>query len=184
MCLCMASPIPRLRAGLCDRCMVTQELARKKQLELESAHLQSLQHLCILSELSPQSRAPRASQPTQNHREGKRHGTLWFPDTWDLSGLCLFSVPSGGIPTLLTFLGCRLGLANTVSQPLLGSYSLLPWARREQDRDSPKLWESLVSITDLGPHSLLPLFAANEMNGLREENKILKEEVKRLRNLG
>ncbi|XP_028741200.2 RBBP8 N-terminal-like protein [Peromyscus leucopus] len=39
----------RLRAGLCDRCMVTQELARKKQLELESARLQSLQHLCILT---------------------------------------------------------------------------------------------------------------------------------------
>lgn len=39
----------RLRAGLCDRCMVTQELARKKQLELESAHLQSLQHLCVLT---------------------------------------------------------------------------------------------------------------------------------------
>ncbi|XP_021050550.2 RBBP8 N-terminal-like protein [Mus pahari] len=39
----------RLRAGLCDRCVVTQELARKKQLELESAHLQSLQHLCILT---------------------------------------------------------------------------------------------------------------------------------------
>ncbi|XP_012885799.1 PREDICTED: RBBP8 N-terminal-like protein [Dipodomys ordii] len=39
----------RLRAGLCDRCKVTQELARKKQLELESAHLQSLQHLCVLT---------------------------------------------------------------------------------------------------------------------------------------
>uniref|UniRef100_A0A8C0WUT3 DNA endonuclease Ctp1 N-terminal domain-containing protein n=1 Tax=Castor canadensis TaxID=51338 RepID=A0A8C0WUT3_CASCN len=39
----------RLRAGLCDRCTVTQELAKKKQLELESVHLQSLQHLCILT---------------------------------------------------------------------------------------------------------------------------------------
>ncbi|XP_029424286.1 RBBP8 N-terminal-like protein [Nannospalax galili] len=39
----------RLRAGLCDRCMVTQELARKKRLELESTHLQSLQHLCVLT---------------------------------------------------------------------------------------------------------------------------------------
>nr|XP_045013389.1 RBBP8 N-terminal-like protein [Jaculus jaculus]XP_045013390.1 RBBP8 N-terminal-like protein [Jaculus jaculus] len=39
----------RLRAGLCDRCMVTQELARKKQLELESTHLQSLQRLCVLT---------------------------------------------------------------------------------------------------------------------------------------
>lgn len=57
----MASLVPRLRAGLCDRCMVTQELARKKQLELENAHLQSLQHLCILSEPHPQSKNPRAS---------------------------------------------------------------------------------------------------------------------------
>nr|XP_051684612.1 RBBP8 N-terminal-like protein [Oryctolagus cuniculus]XP_051684613.1 RBBP8 N-terminal-like protein [Oryctolagus cuniculus]XP_051684614.1 RBBP8 N-terminal-like protein [Oryctolagus cuniculus]XP_051684615.1 RBBP8 N-terminal-like protein [Oryctolagus cuniculus]XP_051684616.1 RBBP8 N-terminal-like protein [Oryctolagus cuniculus] len=39
----------RLRAGLCDRCMVTQELARKKQLELESSHLQGLQHLFLLT---------------------------------------------------------------------------------------------------------------------------------------
>ncbi|XP_012510005.1 PREDICTED: RBBP8 N-terminal-like protein [Propithecus coquereli] len=39
----------RLRAGLCDRCMVTQELARRKQHEFESSHLQSLQHIFILT---------------------------------------------------------------------------------------------------------------------------------------
>ncbi|NXH54435.1 RB8NL protein, partial [Rhabdornis inornatus] len=39
----------RLRAGLCDRCMVTQELARKKQNEYETSHFQSLQHIFILS---------------------------------------------------------------------------------------------------------------------------------------
>ncbi|XP_015352567.1 RBBP8 N-terminal-like protein [Marmota marmota marmota] len=39
----------RLRAGLCDRCVVTQELARKKQLEFESSHLQSLQRICVLT---------------------------------------------------------------------------------------------------------------------------------------
>ncbi|KAM5245926.1 RBBP8 N-terminal-like protein [Ctenodactylus gundi] len=39
----------RLRAGLCDRCMVTQELARKRQLEFESSHLQSLQRICVLT---------------------------------------------------------------------------------------------------------------------------------------
>ncbi|KFQ40610.1 RBBP8 N-terminal-like, partial [Mesitornis unicolor] len=39
----------RLRAGLCDRCMVTQELAKKKQNEYESSHFQSLQHIFILS---------------------------------------------------------------------------------------------------------------------------------------
>ncbi|XP_058706589.1 RBBP8 N-terminal-like protein isoform X1 [Poecile atricapillus] len=39
----------RLRAGLCDRCMVTQELAKKKQNEYETSHFQSLQHIFILS---------------------------------------------------------------------------------------------------------------------------------------
>ncbi|XP_067856881.1 DNA endonuclease RBBP8 isoform X2 [Heptranchias perlo] len=39
----------RLRAGLCDRCTVTQELARKKQHEFESSHLRSLQHISVLT---------------------------------------------------------------------------------------------------------------------------------------
>ncbi|XP_045430948.1 RBBP8 N-terminal-like protein isoform X2 [Pipistrellus kuhlii] len=39
----------RLRAGLCDRCTVTQELARKKQQEFESSLLQNLQHLFVLT---------------------------------------------------------------------------------------------------------------------------------------
>uniref|UniRef100_A0A0D9RU17 RBBP8 N-terminal like n=1 Tax=Chlorocebus sabaeus TaxID=60711 RepID=A0A0D9RU17_CHLSB len=39
----------RLRAGLCDRCLVTQELARKRQQEFQSSHLQNLQHIFILT---------------------------------------------------------------------------------------------------------------------------------------
>ncbi|XP_048353871.1 RBBP8 N-terminal-like protein [Sphaerodactylus townsendi] len=39
----------RLRAGLCDRCQVTQELAKKKQHEFGKAHFQSLQHIFILT---------------------------------------------------------------------------------------------------------------------------------------
>ncbi|KAM5305114.1 RBBP8 N-terminal-like protein [Glossophaga mutica] len=39
----------RLRAGLCDRCTVTQELGRKKQQEFENALLQHLQHICVLT---------------------------------------------------------------------------------------------------------------------------------------
>ncbi|XP_030877485.1 RBBP8 N-terminal-like protein isoform X2 [Leptonychotes weddellii] len=39
----------RLRAGLCDRCMVTQELARKKHQEFENSLLQNLQHVFILT---------------------------------------------------------------------------------------------------------------------------------------
>uniref|UniRef100_A0A6J0USW0 RBBP8 N-terminal-like protein n=1 Tax=Pogona vitticeps TaxID=103695 RepID=A0A6J0USW0_9SAUR len=39
----------RLRAGLCDRCQVTQELAKKKQHEFGKAHFQSLQLIFILT---------------------------------------------------------------------------------------------------------------------------------------
>ncbi|KAJ1122604.1 hypothetical protein NDU88_001089 [Pleurodeles waltl] len=39
----------RLRAGLCDRCTVTQEMAKKKQHEFESTHFQSLQHISSLT---------------------------------------------------------------------------------------------------------------------------------------
>ncbi|XP_059508743.1 uncharacterized protein LOC125461430 isoform X2 [Stegostoma tigrinum] len=39
----------RLRAGLCDRCTVTQDLARKKQQEFENSQLQSLQRISILT---------------------------------------------------------------------------------------------------------------------------------------
>ncbi|KAK2489848.1 hypothetical protein MC885_012240 [Smutsia gigantea] len=39
----------RLRAGLCDRCMVTQELARKRRQEFESSLVQSLRHVFILT---------------------------------------------------------------------------------------------------------------------------------------
>ncbi|XP_054433532.1 RBBP8 N-terminal-like protein [Pteronotus mesoamericanus] len=39
----------RLRAGLCDRCSVTQELARKKQRELEGSLLHSLQQVFVLA---------------------------------------------------------------------------------------------------------------------------------------
>ncbi|XP_043946343.1 RBBP8 N-terminal-like protein [Protopterus annectens] len=39
----------RLRAGLCDRCTVTQELAKRKQQEFESSQFQSLQHISLLT---------------------------------------------------------------------------------------------------------------------------------------
>ncbi|XP_051518593.1 DNA endonuclease RBBP8-like isoform X2 [Myxocyprinus asiaticus] len=38
----------RLRAGLCDRCTVTQDVAKKRQQEYENFQLQSLQHISLL----------------------------------------------------------------------------------------------------------------------------------------
>ncbi|XP_028308465.1 RBBP8 N-terminal-like protein isoform X2 [Gouania willdenowi] len=39
----------RLRAGLCDRCTVTQEVAKRRQQEFESSQIQSLQHISLLA---------------------------------------------------------------------------------------------------------------------------------------
>ncbi|XP_023257667.1 DNA endonuclease RBBP8-like isoform X3 [Seriola lalandi dorsalis] len=39
----------RLRAGLCDRCTVTQEVATRRQHEFEASQIQSLQHISILA---------------------------------------------------------------------------------------------------------------------------------------
>ncbi|XP_005174176.1 RBBP8 N-terminal-like protein [Danio rerio] len=38
----------RLRAGLCDRCTVTQEMAKKRQQDFENSQIQSLQHISLL----------------------------------------------------------------------------------------------------------------------------------------
>ncbi|XP_056305140.1 RBBP8 N-terminal-like protein [Danio aesculapii] len=38
----------RLRAGLCDRCTVTQEMAKKRQQDYENSQIQSLQHISLL----------------------------------------------------------------------------------------------------------------------------------------
>ncbi|KAM3618087.1 uncharacterized protein V6R79_015234 [Siganus canaliculatus] len=39
----------RLRAGLCDRCTVTQEVAKRRQQEFEASQMQSLQHISLLA---------------------------------------------------------------------------------------------------------------------------------------
>ncbi|AWP09089.1 putative DNA endonuclease RBBP8-like [Scophthalmus maximus] len=38
----------RLRAGLCDRCTVTQEVANRRQQEFEASHIQSIQHISLM----------------------------------------------------------------------------------------------------------------------------------------
>ncbi|KAK7884685.1 hypothetical protein WMY93_027808 [Mugilogobius chulae] len=38
----------RLRAGLCDRCTVTQEVAKKRQQDFETMQLQSMQHMTLM----------------------------------------------------------------------------------------------------------------------------------------
>ncbi|KAM4691984.1 RBBP8 N-terminal-like protein [Rhinophrynus dorsalis] len=90
----------RLRAGLCDRCTVTQELAKKKQQEFENSLFHSLQQISILTSemnslkeenrslleelkklrcLDERSRHPRAFTPETNQSPESPHHLLSSP---------------------------------------------------------------------------------------------------------
>uniref|UniRef100_I3N735 RBBP8 N-terminal like n=1 Tax=Ictidomys tridecemlineatus TaxID=43179 RepID=I3N735_ICTTR len=88
----------RLRAGLCDRCVVTQELARKKQLEFESSHLQSLQRICVLTkEVSGLKEENKMLKEEVKRLQGlqDRPMPLAKEDTSDPPSPLLFPSPSG-----------------------------------------------------------------------------------------
>lgn len=67
-CVCVCAPVRRveaqlnqlscrLRAGLCDRCTVTQELARRRQQEFEASHMQTVQHISLIGASTPADRS-------------------------------------------------------------------------------------------------------------------------------
>nr|XP_033770861.1 RBBP8 N-terminal-like protein isoform X2 [Geotrypetes seraphini] len=58
----------RLRAGLCDRCTVTQELAKKKQQEYEESHFHSLQ---LISSLTNELRGLKEENTSLRKELGK-----------------------------------------------------------------------------------------------------------------
>ncbi|CAK6970878.1 LOW QUALITY PROTEIN: RBBP8 N-terminal-like protein [Scomber scombrus] len=59
----------RLRAGLCDRCTVTQEVAKRRQQEFELSQMQSLQHITMLA-------GEVSSLKKENRRLREEIGTL------------------------------------------------------------------------------------------------------------
>lgn len=143
-------------------------------------------HTCRACSISASSVSHTHSPgtPGQSHRE--RDNTLWFPDTWEEASVACVSSPRPGHPHSPDLPGRssrdKLGYKfYPFCKPQTGAYLLntIPPAVC-QDRESPVPSLPLPS----SPRSLSTLFAANEMNGLREENKTLKEEVKKLRNLG
>ncbi|XP_034060949.1 uncharacterized protein rbbp8l isoform X2 [Gymnodraco acuticeps] len=53
----------RLRAGLCDRCTVTQEVAKRRQQEFEASQIQSLHNLSLLAgEMNNQKKRTRGCE--------------------------------------------------------------------------------------------------------------------------
>ncbi|XP_048860324.1 RBBP8 N-terminal-like protein isoform X2 [Brienomyrus brachyistius] len=65
----------RLRAGLCDRCTVTQDVAKRKQQEYESSQIQSLQHITVMaSEMSTLRKENKRLQEEVKALRGKIEG--------------------------------------------------------------------------------------------------------------
>ncbi|XP_076840237.1 uncharacterized protein rbbp8l [Brachyhypopomus gauderio] len=92
-----------LRAGLCDRCTVTQEVDKKRQQEYESAQLQSLQHISILmaeiSALMKENSRLRAELKSVGRRIEERNGDSEEAGTPEVKHL---PDPAGSTFTLVT----------------------------------------------------------------------------------
>ncbi|XP_019718728.1 uncharacterized protein rbbp8l isoform X3 [Hippocampus comes] len=83
----------RLRAGLCDRCTVTQEVAKRRQQEFEVSQMQTIQHITLLAgETNALKKENRRLRDEIDHlREALNHTPLeakpnTSPDLSPLSG--------------------------------------------------------------------------------------------------
>uniref|UniRef100_G1NT44 RBBP8 N-terminal like n=1 Tax=Myotis lucifugus TaxID=59463 RepID=G1NT44_MYOLU len=151
----------RLRAGLCDRCTVTQELARKKQQEFESSLLQNLQHLFILRKESP---ALSASTPPScdDERPLRPHGDRPKPQCRESS-----SDPSS--PPLLISPG-----------PWKASTEKLPGGHEEAEdhpldaspRGEEKLEHRMSPVAKISPGANLPEPRASDMSPQHISNQL------------
>ncbi|KAK6307998.1 hypothetical protein J4Q44_G00212690 [Coregonus suidteri] len=65
----------RLRAGLCDRCTVTQDVAKRRQQEYETSQIQSLHHISILvGEINKMKKDNQRLQEEISHLRGAQEG--------------------------------------------------------------------------------------------------------------
>ncbi|XP_051915744.1 uncharacterized protein rbbp8l isoform X2 [Hippocampus zosterae] len=91
--LCSCDATRRLRAGLCDRCTVTQEVAKRRQQEFEVSQMQTIQHITLLAgETNALKKENRRLRDEIDHlREALSHTPLeakpnTSPDLSPLSG--------------------------------------------------------------------------------------------------
>nr|KAF6472276.1 RBBP8 N-terminal like [Molossus molossus] len=153
----------RLRAGLCDRCTVTQELARKRQQEFESTFVQNLQHLFVLT-----NEMSRLQEENEALRE----------EMTRLRGPGALPLPSGDRPKPQR----REGASDPTSPPLLTSPGArkaitekLPGGHEEAEDHPPgaeKLGYRMSPVAKLSPGANLPEPRAPDMSPQRISNQL------------
>ncbi|EPY87476.1 hypothetical protein CB1_000243012 [Camelus ferus] len=152
----------RLRAGLCDRCMVTQELARKKQQEFENSLLQNLQHVFLL--ILPNQCLPTANELTRLQEENdtlkEEVKQLRGPGPKPLFREGTSDPPS---PLLLP----SLGAGKAVAEKPLGSHE-----ETEDDHAERPVGYRESPVAKISPGANLPEPRAPDMSPQRISNQL------------
>ncbi|VCW67874.1 unnamed protein product, partial [Gulo gulo] len=143
----------RLRAGLCDRCMVTQELARKKQQEFENSLLQSLQHVFILTnELNRLQGENKALKEEVKRLQGPR-----------LKPQCREGASDPPSPLLLPSPGAR----KAVKEKTLGGHE-----EAQDDHPEKSTGYRTSPVAKISPSTNLPETRAPDMSPQRISNQL------------
>uniref|UniRef100_A0A4W5K5A5 DNA endonuclease Ctp1 N-terminal domain-containing protein n=1 Tax=Hucho hucho TaxID=62062 RepID=A0A4W5K5A5_9TELE len=76
----------RLRAGLCDRCTVTQDVAKRRQQEYETSQIQSLHHISILvGKMNKMTKENQRLQEEVSHLRGAQEGQSGHSSSQDVT---------------------------------------------------------------------------------------------------
>ncbi|KAK7884686.1 hypothetical protein WMY93_027809 [Mugilogobius chulae] len=127
----------RLRAGLCDRCTVTQEVAKKRQQDFETMQLQSMQHMTLMGK----SQEVTGSTPTGRHKQLKKENKMLRDEARSLRAALDQSGRSSGGPA-----DVKPNASPDLSHHSLNPHSLTPHS----------LTPHSLTPHSLTPHSLAP----------------------------
>ncbi|XP_065817744.1 RBBP8 N-terminal-like protein isoform X2 [Labrus bergylta] len=123
----------RLRAGLCDRCTVTQEVAKRRQLEFESAQMQSLQHIALL--------AAEMNNLKKDNKSLREEIRSLRADRGDLTSSSCTEVKPGSSPDLSpSSAHITLVCSRSSSQPAGGDVSVKTETEQQAEETEVRLW--------------------------------------------
>ncbi|XP_041802233.1 DNA endonuclease RBBP8 isoform X2 [Chelmon rostratus] len=135
----------RLRAGLCDRCTVTQEVAKRRQQEFEASQIQSLHHISLLAgEINNMKKENKklkdeiSSLRAALDRGHGDHSSNSHTTTEVKPNSSVELSPSSGPLALITMAGSRAS-----SQPADGDGAVITEARQRPAETEHRQWRGV-----------------------------------------